>query len=274
MSIREASQPLYHQVYRRIADEIEGGELHAGDRLPSERWLGDELGVSRATVRRAIEELVSDGLVEGRGRGSYVLGQPLAEPRDTLMSLSDLGRLRGLEASSRVLAVAIRPATIDEADAFGIAPGADLYELRRLRMLDGMPISLDGNRVPLRLAPSLPELDFTVVSLYDALERDGHRPARADYDIEARTIEGEDAELLGLPPGAPVLFATTVAFDGAGRIVDIGRTVYRADRYRFQATLMRRSHTDRGSRDEQTLGERGRRDRAGDRRGRLWGDAG
>jgi DNA-binding GntR family transcriptional regulator len=274
MPIREASQPLFHQVYRRLAEEIDGGGLRAGDRLPSERWLCDELGVSRATVRRAIEELVRDGLVEGRGRGSYVCGDAVAEPRNTLMSLSELGRSRGLEASARALDAGIRAATIDEADAFGIAPGAELFVLRRLRLLDGMPIALDLNRVPLRLAPSLPGVDFSGASLYAALEADGHRPARADYDVEARAVDTDEAELLELTPGAPVLLATTVAFDEAGRIVDMGRTVYRADRYRFQATLMRRSHTERESRHDQTLGGRGRRDPAGGRRGRLWGDAG
>jgi len=274
MPIREASQPLFHQVYRRLAEEIDGGGLRAGDRLPSERWLCDELGVSRATVRRAIEELVRDGLVEGRGRGSYVCDDAVAEPRNTLMSLSELGRSRGLEASARALDAGIRAATIDEADAFGIAPGAELFVLRRLRLLDGMPIALDLNRVPLRLAPSLPGVDFSGASLYAALEADGHRPARADYDVEARAVDTDEAELLELTPGAPVLLATTVAFDEAGRIVDMGRTVYRADRYRFQATLMRRSHTERESRHDQTLGGRGRRDPAGGRRGRLWGDAG
>src|SRR5215210_4434091 len=180
MAIREASQPLYHQVYRRIAQEIEHGELHPGDRLPSERWFCDELGVSRATVRRAIEELVTDGLVEGRGRGSFVTGDALVEPPNTLMSLSELGRSRGLEATSRVLGAEVRAATIDEADAFGIAPGAEVYELHRLRMLDGLPISVDHNRVPLRLVPEAALLDFTTASLYEALEREGHPPARAD----------------------------------------------------------------------------------------------
>lgn len=274
MPIGEASQPLYHQVYRQIAQEIEGGALVPGDRLPSERWLCDELGVSRATVRRAIEELVSDGLIEGRGRGAFVTGQALAEPRGTLMSLSELGRSRGLDASARVLSSEIRPATIDEAEAFGIAPGADLFELRRLRMLDGMPISLDTNRVPLRLAPSLPELDFASASLYDALDGDGHRLTRADYDVEARAVDAEEAKLLELPLGSPVLFTTTVALDELGQIVDIGRTVYRADRYRFHATLMRRAHTEREIRHEQTPGGRGHRGRSGDRRGRMWRNAG
>jgi GntR family transcriptional regulator len=273
MPISEASQPLYHRVYRQIAREIESGALQPGDRLPSERWLCDELGVSRATVRRAIEELVGDGLVEGRGRGSFVTGDALVEPPNTLMSLSELGRSRGLEAGSRVLAAELRPATIDEAEAFGIAPGAEVFELRRLRMLDSLPISIDHNRVPLRVLPGAQELDFTSDSLYDALERAGHAPVRADYELEARGADEHEAELLGLAAGAPVLFATTVAIGDDGRVLDLGRTVYRADRYRFQATLMRRAHTQRGSSNEETLA-RGLAGRAGDRRRGVRRDAG
>jgi GntR family transcriptional regulator len=274
MPISEASQPLYHQVYRRIAQEIERGELLPGDRLPSERWFCDELGVSRATVRRAIEELVADGLVEGRGRGSFVTGEALVEPPNTLMSLSELGRSRGLEASARVLATEVRPASIDEAEAFGIAPGAALFELVRVRMLDGLPISLDTNRVPLRLLPGAADLDFTSASLYAALERAGNPLARADYELEARAAEAQEGELLGLAHGAPVLYATTVAIGEDGRILDLGRTVYRADRYRFQATLMRRAHRERESSHDESLVPRGLAGRAGDRHRRVRRDAG
>jgi GntR family transcriptional regulator len=274
MPLSQASQPLYHRVYREIAREIENGGLQPGDRLPSERWLCDELGVSRATVRRAIEELISDGLVEGRGRGSFVTGDALVEPPNTLMSLSELGRSRGLEATSRVLAADLRPATIDEAEAFGIAPGAELFELRRLRMLDGLPISVDHNRVPLRLIPEAALMDFTTASLYEALDREGHGPARADYELEARAADGQEAELLGLAPGAPVLFATTVAIGEDGRVLDLGRTVYRADRYRFQATLMRRVQTMRESSNEEETLARGTAARAGARRRRVRRHAG
>jgi GntR family transcriptional regulator len=269
MPISDASQPLYHRVYRQIAQEIENGTLQPGARLPSERWFCDELGVSRATVRRAIEELVADGLVEGRGRGSFVTGEALVEPPNTLMSLSELGRSRGLDATAKVLACLIRPATIDEADAFGIAPGAELFELQRLRMLDGLPISLDNNRVPLRFVPSATELDFTSASLYEAIERDGNRLVRADYELEARAADETEAELLGLTPGAPVLFATTVAIGEDGRILDLGLTVYRADRYRFQATLMRRAQRERENSNEESLARRGAAARSGDRHRRL-----
>jgi GntR family transcriptional regulator len=275
MPLSEASQPLYHRVYLEISKEISSGALQPGDRLPSERWLCDELGVSRATVRRAIEELTADGLVEGRGRGSFVTSDALAEPAGTLMSLSELGRSRGLEASARVLDARVRAATIDEAETFAIAPGAELFELHRLRMLDGLPISLDHNRVPLRLAPELTELDFTSASLYEALERAGNPPRRADYELEARGADAPEAELLGLAPDAPVLFATTVALGAQGRVVDLGRTVYRADRYRFQATLMRRAHREGETNNEDSHAPRGAvASRTGDRRRRVRGNAG
>ena len=114
-------------------------------------------------------------------------------------------------------------------------------------MLDGLPISLDHNRVPLRLAPELAELDFTHAPRCTRRSTaPATRPRRADYELEARGADAPEAELLGLAPGAPVLFATTVAIGEDGRVVDLGPTVYRADRYRFQATLMRRAHRGRG----------------------------
>ena len=265
MPISEAAQPLYHRVYREIAREIETGMLQPGDRLPSERWFCDEHGVSRATVRRALEELMADGLVTSRGRGSVVTGAAVLEPPNTLMSLSEVARSRGLDASARVLGAKVRPATIDEAEAFGIAPGAEVFELRRLRMLDGLPISIDVNRVPLRLLPEAPDMDFSTASLYEALDRAGHAPGRADYQLEARGADGSEAELLDLAQGAPVLFATTEAIAEDGRVIDLGRTVYRADRYRFQATLMRRAH--RGERETSHEDTRAA-GRAGDRRHR------
>jgi GntR family transcriptional regulator len=273
MPIRNAARPLYHRVYKQIAQEIERGALDPGDPLPSERWLCDELGVSRATVRRAIEELMADGLVEPRGRGTVVSGAAFVEPPNTLVSLSEVGRARGLAATAHVLRSEIRPATIDEADAFGIAPGAELLELHRLRMLDGLLMSLDTNRVPLRFLPPVDGLDFRTASLYEAIEGAGHLLAFADYELEARAASAEEGELLGLAPDAPVLYATTVTIGEDGRIVDLGTTIYRADRYRFQATLTRRTPRERGSHHEEPLAG-GRAGRAGDRHRRVRRDAG
>jgi GntR family transcriptional regulator len=268
MPLREASRPLYHRVYCEISREIESGSLQPGDRLPSERSLCDALGVSRATVRRAIEELAADGLIEGRGRAWVIADDALVEPPNTLMSMSEVGRSRGLETSALVVAAKVRAATIDEAELFGIAPGAELFELERVRMLDGLPIAVDENRVPLQLAPELTDLDFTSASLYETLERAGNPPRRAEYELEARGADASEAALLGLARGTPVLFATTVAIGEQGRVVDLGRTAYRADRYRFQATLTRRTQTTRGNSNEEDLA-RGPDRHVGARRGRV-----
>jgi GntR family transcriptional regulator len=141
-------------------------------------------------------------------------------------------------------------------------------------MLDGMPIAVDRNCVPLRLIERGPELDFTTVSLYDTLDAAGHAPVRADYDIEARAASAEQAELLDISPGAPVLVTTTVAMADDGQVVDAGRTVYRADRYRFQATLVRRPHRERETDHETSLAQRHGAGRAGVRRRRVRRDAG
>ena len=239
------AEPLYRRVSRWLVHEVDTGGLRSGDRIPPERWLCQELGVSRATVRRALEDLVADGMVEIRGRVPFVAGGMLAEPPNALVSLTELGRARGLEPSSRVLRREVRPATLDEAEAFGVAPGSELFELERLRMLDGLPISLDTNRVPTRLVPGLEDVDFSSASLYEVLERAGERLSCADYAIEAGLADVPRAALLELEPGAAVLLATAVVLDARGRVLDIGRTVYRADRYRFHATLMRRRTEER-----------------------------
>lgn len=178
MSLLGGSELLHRRVARAIADEIAAGGLAPGERLPSERELGERLGVSRATVRRALRELAAKGLVESHvGRGSFVAAGPIGEAPNALMSFTELGASRGLATSARVLAARTRPATLDEAELLAVAPGAPLFELERLRLLDGIPLSLDASRVPLALAPGLPDVDFGSASLYATLEAAGRGPS-------------------------------------------------------------------------------------------------
>jgi GntR family transcriptional regulator len=234
-----APQPRFHSVFREIATRIERGVLSPGDRLPSERWFGDDLGVSRTTVRRAIEELVATGLVEPRSGALYVAPGAAAAPANRLQSLTELARARGLEPTARVLLQRERAATLDEAELFRIAPGAALFELRRLRLLDGVAVAIDHDRVPLRLLPGAASLDFTTASLFGALEAAGSEPIQARLQIEARAATAEEAELLELAPAAPLLVATEHATDRAGALVNLGVTAYRSDRHRFLATFTR-----------------------------------
>ncbi|HVU78116.1 MAG TPA: GntR family transcriptional regulator [Gaiellaceae bacterium] len=239
-SLPEVEQPRYLQVYRLIASQISSGRLSAGERVPPERLLMETLGVSRTTVRKALELLAADGLIESSPRrGSFVAFPPLAEPANRLMSFSELGTERGLTPSAQVLGQTCRPATIEEAEVFAIAPGADIFELSRLRMLDQVPVAVDRVRVPLSRVPELPSADFATESLYAVLDRLGAGPVRAAYTISSAAADAEQGRLLEIPAGEPLLIACTTTFDAQGKVVELGETAYRSDRYRFQTELVR-----------------------------------
>lgn len=242
------SLPLHHRVRDAIAEQIRSGAIPPGARLQSERDLADRMGVSRVTIRRALDALAEDGLVKvARGSGRFVSDPALAEPPNALLSFTELGAARGLEASSQVRSARVRPATLEEAEVLGTAPGSELFELERLRMLDGVAVALDHTRVPLALAPSLPTVDFRTASLYAVLDAAGARLVRADYTTEAVAADAAQARELGIALGDPLLFATTTSYDRADRIVELGETAYRCDRYRFRATLVRRRQQGGGT---------------------------
>ncbi len=232
--------PLYVQIARLILEQASGGELKRGARLPSERKLCMELGVSRVTLRKALATLVDEGVLESsQGRGWFVATGVLAEPPNALRSFTETARIRGLEPTARVLHSGTREATINEAEAFSIAPGGAVFEVRRLRCLDGIPVACDESRVPLAVAPGLEYLDFKVASLYEELERHGALPVRAEYAVEAAQADPDTAASLGLSPGAAVLKTTQTVYAASDRIVELGATTYRGDRYRFRASLYR-----------------------------------
>jgi DNA-binding GntR family transcriptional regulator len=234
-------EPLHEQVYRLISNDIATGALLPGQRLPPERALAEQLAVSRVTVRRALQELSEAGLIESSvGRGSFVTSGPLTEPPNALMGFSELGAERGFKASARVLRRDVRPATLDESEAFGIVPGADIFDLERLRILDDIPAAIDATRVPLAYAPLLAETDFTTASLYAVLDAAGVGPVRADYTVRAATSDASQAELLGLSVGDPLIVTKTVAYGSTGKLLELSTTAYPSERYQFRATLIRR----------------------------------
>ena len=162
------------------------------------------------------------------------------EPPNELLSFTELGNRHGLVATARVLRLERRSATVAEAEMFGIAPGADLVELERLRLLDAVPVAVDATRFPLARMPEALGTDFATASLYDLLEQSGFPPVRAAYSVEALPAPEREGTLLGIRAGEPVLVAETTAYDPTDRLVELARTHYRADRYRFRATLVRR----------------------------------
>jgi GntR family transcriptional regulator len=233
-------QLRYEYVIEQLAGEIERGRRPAGSRLPPERALAEHFGVSRVTLRRALEELARMGVVARSGSRWVVASAAIGEPPNVLMSFSEMAASRGLRPGGRVLERQVRPATIDEAEALGLAPGAPLHELERLRSMDDVPIMIDRTRIPLTLAPGLDAADLEGTSLYVVLEeRFGMRPSRARFTVDAIAADPRRARLLGLEPGQPLLRCQQQTEDETGRPIELCEMVYRGDRYRFRATLQR-----------------------------------
>jgi GntR family transcriptional regulator len=237
---------LTNRVRDELAARIARGELAAGSQLPTERELSSAFAVSRVTVRRAIASLAQDGLVYAiQGRGTFVASDRLAEPPNALLSFHDMVASERVVVGAQPLHTEVRPATLSESELFGIAPGAPLFALDRLRTLDELPVAIDSNVLPLGLAPDLPEVDWSQESLYSRLEAAGHAPVTADYAVEARPADAEQAELLATTLGAPLLVAESCAFDDHRRPIVLGVISYRGDRYRFRSTLVARSRSIR-----------------------------
>jgi GntR family transcriptional regulator len=239
--ILETLQLRYERVQEALADEIRRGRRPPGSRLPPERALAEHFRVSRVTLRRALAELERTGVVtRDDARGWTVAGARIGEPPNALMSFSEMAAARGLDAGSRVIASRIRPASIDEAETLGLAPGAELFELERLRTLDEVPILIDRTRLPMALVPGLDGLDLDGLSLYDVLEkRYGLRPTRARFAVEAVAADEREARLLGLEPGRPLLRCDQLTEDVTGKLIERCEMLYRGDRYRFRASLVR-----------------------------------
>ena len=234
-----AGGPLYRQLCEAIAERIAEGTWGPGQWLPSERRLCEMFGVSRVTVRRALAALVEEGLLEpDPGRGWVVTAASLDEPPNVLLSFTTMARERGLEPTAIVREHAVRAATMDEAEALGVAPGAELVHLERVRLLDGLPVALDRSLVPLARCPAVAETDFSTASLYKVLrEHGGLVPTFAETTVEAVEAGDELARVLDLPRSWPVLVTTQTTFDQHGWPLEASRIAYRGDRHRFRARL-------------------------------------
>jgi GntR family transcriptional regulator len=233
-------RPLYEEISSVIRGEIHRGNFKPGSPLPPERVMCEQLGVSRVTLRKALVSLANDGLlVPSHGRAWFVADSLIGELPSMLQSLTELAFARGLRVTSRVTLVQVREATLDEADELGIGPGAPLFEMRRLRRLDNVPIDLDHVRLPLDICPHLPEVDFESASLYETLERHGVRLLHCDFAVQAVAATPSDAEQLQIPPGSPLLLATGTTFAAPNRRIELSHVLFIGERYRFRSTLYR-----------------------------------
>jgi GntR family transcriptional regulator len=230
--------PLYEQAAAMLEAEIRSGRLGADDRLLSERALAERLHTSRITIRRALAHLAEKDLVRPSTRSGWFTGR-VSEGTDVLTSFSDLGRQRGFTVSARVLRCEARDATLGEAEELGLAPGSEVLDLARIRYFNDLAIATTSAVIPTYLAPGIQAQDFSAASLYDVLRGEfGVIPTRGECTIEAAACGPAEAAHLGLAPGGPVLIFAQTGYDTLGRAFELSRTVYRADRYLFRATVV------------------------------------
>jgi DNA-binding GntR family transcriptional regulator len=237
---RSSPVPLYFQLAQKLEAAIEHGKLAPGSLLGNEIELAGRLGLSRPTVRQAIQSLVDKGLlVRRRGIGTQVVHSQVKRPLE-LSSLYDDLEAAGQKPATRVLRNTLEPATAEVAAALGVPEGSDVHLVERLRSTHNEPMARMRNHIPPGLLP-LDTERLEATGLYRLMRGAGITLHSARQSIGARAATAEEGEQLGEAAGAPLLTMQRTTFDDTGRAVEFGSHIYRASRYAFDFQLLVRS---------------------------------
>jgi GntR family transcriptional regulator len=237
--------PKYHQVYLVLREQLEEGRFRAG--VPGEMQLVKDFGVARVTVRRALEQLVSDGLIErAPGRGTVALaqggaraGSPRAPQRAQLTGLLENIVNMGLRTSVKVLRCEVLPASEQVAQQLDLAAGEPVQKAVRVRSSGEGPLSHITTHVPQQFAQNFGRRELAKKPILMLLEESGVQIGRAHQSISAKLADGAVARLLGVDVGSALLAVQRLVFDVNERPVQWLQGLYRPDRYQYQLQLSR-----------------------------------
>ncbi|MGS0686824.1 GntR family transcriptional regulator [Nakamurella sp. GG22] len=228
--------PLHQQIAAQLRHAIESEQLVPGHRLDNEIDLAGQFGVSRGTMRQAIQALVISGLlVRKRGTGTTVLPGAITRPLHLTSMFDDLID-KGHKPVTTVLLDRVIPAPPEAVEELQLPPDAMVLHLRRLRALGGQPLAILENYLPVDLL-DLTAIDLTTTGLYQALRAVGVHPKVARQRIGARTITHQECQLLALTPESPVLTMNRLTHSITARPLEWAQHIYRPDRYTFTVTL-------------------------------------
>jgi DNA-binding GntR family transcriptional regulator len=225
-------------VARQLESAIESGKLGPGDRLENEIDMADRIGLSRPTMRRAIQELVAKGLlVRKRGIGTQVVHREVKRQVELTSLFDDLTRLNK-EPSTKVLSFETQSADDVVAGHLGLSTGVEVLYLERLRLTGEQPLALMHNWLPTELAPAIDRAELESHGLYELIRARGIHMRVASQRVSARAATTSEAKLLRLGRGVPLLTAERTTYDDRGVAVEFARHVYRSDSYAIEFTLV------------------------------------
>lgn len=228
-------EPLYSLIASQAEKLIASGRWQEGDRLPPERQLCQDFGVSRATLRQALGELEERGLItRHQGRGTFVTKPRVQLPIVGVFSIRDAMEAHGMKMATRVVRVDVIEASRQIAADLACLPGDPVVFIERLRLGDGEPMVLDTAHLRADLFPGLEQIDFVDRSLYDVLEHDyGRTLAEARETLEPVILTPRECELLEVPAHTTALLTRRITADANGVVVALGHVLLRGDRSRY-----------------------------------------
>ena len=230
------NSPLYMQIARKLSDDVRNGRYQVDQALPSERTLSELLDVSRVPARKAIDQLVEQGLVvRRRGSGNYIAPR-IEQPLSNLSSFSEQLQQRGYRAGSRWLKRDVVIASSEEQLSLGLAQNTKVARLERLRLADDVVMAYEVSVLPFSVVPDPAAVGD---SLYAYLAQIKKSPVRALQHIRAMNATGVLAAQLGVPDGQAVLFITRLAYLESGVAVELTHSYCRSDHYDFVAEMRR-----------------------------------
>jgi DNA-binding GntR family transcriptional regulator len=234
---RSGPIPLYFQIAQKIESAIMNGDLPAGSRLENEVALGDRLGLSRPTVRRAIQELVDKGLlVRRRGIGTQVVHGQVTRGVELTSLFEDLAR-SGKIPTTKMIDIKEVKADAKMAEILALGVGSPVLYVKRLRLADNVPVSILENWLPSEFV----DLDRDAMiehGLYQLLRSRGVNIRVAKQKIGARKATSTESDLLEIDKNSALLTMDRTAYDNSGKAVEFGHHCYRPDLYSFEVTLV------------------------------------
>jgi len=228
---------MYRKIRETLRTRINSGEYAAGTAIPSENSLAASFDVARLTVRRAVDALVSEGLLlRVQGKGVYVVKPGTRQSLDLIASFVDRRHVAGQDLETRVLDRAIRAAGPYLARLMGIKAADEINVIRRLDLVDKEPVSLEETFVPVRRVPRLEGIDLSLFSLIEAFAFCGVRLSTAHVWLDVVPLEAHDARLLDVGEGAPAVMRSMLVRDTRHRIVEYSRVYDLASKASYSMT--------------------------------------